>query len=225
MDNILILLGWGLFTATHIGLAMVPVRAALINRLGENRYRGLYSLIAILTFGFLIYSYVVAGSTEVVIYDGGTLNVVFSSINQLLMILAFILLFGSQTQKNPMGMVPTHPEPFGFTRITRHPQNMAFSIFGLAHLLTSKTIADFIFFGGFLIFGIVVSLHQDLKKTRLSETGFDSYIANTSTIPFIAILSGKQEFSKNEFRFGWIVISILVSVIARFLHPEILSKF
>lgn len=225
MDNFLILLGWGLFLATHVGLAMIPVRTPLIKLLGENRFRGLFSLIAILSFGFLIYTYAVAGSPEIELYGGGTLNVVFSSINQLLMILAFVLLFGSQSQKNPMGMVPTHPEPYGFTRITRHPMNMAFSLFGLAHLLTSKTTADFIFFGGFLVFGIVVSMHQDRKKINLSETGFDSFVAHTSILPFGAILTGKQAFSKGEFKWIWILAAVVVAVIARFFHPAILSKF
>ena len=54
----------------------------------------------------------------------------------------------------------------GIQRITRHPGNFAFALFGIGHMLSSPRVGDWIFFGGFVVYGIVSSMHQDRRDCR-----------------------------------------------------------
>ena len=44
------------FLATHF-VTSTPLRAALVNAMGEWPYRGLYSLVAFVTLGWMIWAY------------------------------------------------------------------------------------------------------------------------------------------------------------------------
>jgi len=224
MDIWLVVLGWVLFAGTHIGMGSVRFRSALIGKVGEQPFQGIFSLVALITFGFLIYAFVTAKPTEIVIFDYGQTNVVVSVISHLLMILALILLIGGFVNKTPMGMVDAEPKAFGITRITRHPMNMSFALFGLSHLLVNRTAADWIFYGGFVLYGYFGALHQDHKKLHLSGDALSEFIASTSIIPFVANITRQQPLKLGEVSKIGMIAGLIVAVIARLLHPDIFNK-
>ncbi|MCP4749480.1 MAG: hypothetical protein GY866_01170 [Proteobacteria bacterium] len=229
MEIWMLVLGWVLFGGTHIGLSALPLRTPMIEKMGDKGFQGIYSLISLATFGFLIYAYVVARPAVAAATEAGGQGTA-AILNQVLMLVAFILLFCGFMNKNPMGMVPTgaelaKPESAGMVRITRHPMNMAFALFGLAHVLTGTSSADWIFFGGFVVFSLLSSWHQDKKKVRLLGKEVGDFVANTSIIPFAAIVTGKQKFAFSEIRKAGILIAVVVAVVARALHPAIYSQF
>ena len=45
----------------------------------------------------------------------------------------------------PMGIVTVKAEAYGVTHITRHPRNMSFLLFGLAHMLVACRTLDWFF--------------------------------------------------------------------------------
>src|SRR5262245_22075388 len=62
MDPLLLVaLGFGLFAATHLGLAWPPVRQRLVARLGRWRFTLLFALVAWLTFGSAFATYAAHG--------------------------------------------------------------------------------------------------------------------------------------------------------------------
>ena len=145
----MVFLGWILFAGTHIGLSAEPIRSSLISKAGEKGFQGLYSLVALATFAFLITAFVLTDDEGLLVLAGGASASWMVHISNFLMLMALILLICGFTNPSPMGMAPTKPEAYGIIRITRHPMNMSFALFGLSHLLTNRTGADWIFYLGY----------------------------------------------------------------------------
>jgi uncharacterized membrane protein len=139
----------------------------------------------------------------------------------LLMLFAFILLFCGFANPSPLGMSSVKTEALGILRITRHPMNMSFALFGLAHILTNRYLEEWVFYLGFVIYGILSSIHQDGKKARQGGINFQSFLETTSILPFAAVISGKQPFKPGEISKKGFLIAIVVTVVVRVLHPSV----
>lgn len=216
MNVWMVLVAWILFAGFHIGLSAAPFR----DKMG-NGFQGLFSLTALVTFAFLIYSFVKTKAMGTLFIPVGSENQIIVGICNLLMILSFILLIGGFANRTPVGMGDNEIVAAGIVRITRHPMNMAFALFGLAHLLTNRYPGDWLFYGGFVIFGFLGALHQDQKKIKQRGEAMKTFINQTSIIPFVAILTRKQKFSFSELPKIAILIAIVVAVIARIFHPSV----
>jgi len=222
MQTWMVLLGWILFAGTHIGLSSKSIRSGLTAKMGEKGFQGLYSLIALITFGLLIAAFYVTKSPSEIIQTADSGYRATRYANNLLMLCSFILFFTGFTDRTPMGMAPAKAKAQGIVRITRHPMNMAFALFGLAHLLTSHSVADWYFYGGFVLYGYLGSAHQDAKKSRIAGQALSDFIAETSILPFGAIIKGKQPFKPGEISKIALLLGVVATVIARILHPGVL---
>src|SRR5665213_1412440 len=80
------------FVGLHFALSH-PWRAALVKALGEAGFMGVYSLVALATFGWMIWAFRAVGTQGRPLWNGG--NTVLWIIACLLTILALALLFGS----------------------------------------------------------------------------------------------------------------------------------
>lgn len=217
----MVLLGWIFFAGTHIGLSAEPVRSNLIGKMGEKGFQGIYSLIALLGFAILIAGYVISDASAEPVFDIASTASWMVHLSELIMFIAFILFFSGFITPSPTGMAPMEPEAKGIVRITRHPVNVAFALFGLSHVMTNRTPADWLFYLGFFLFGFLGSAHQDRKKIKQRGEKFNAFIETTSIIPFLAILSGKQKLKLSEISKIGILLAIIATVVARVLHPTI----
>lgn len=113
------------------------------------------------------------------------------------------------TPMKPNAVYPEdQPHVQSIIRITRHPVYNAISMISLACLLKSPYLVDMLFWSFPVVFPYIAAVQQDsrLKKLRLLPA---SYFEHTSTIPFMAVLKGKQSFDQtfNEtFTFGSIMM-------------------
>ncbi len=218
MEVWLIALGWALFGGTHIGLSTHPVRRFLASRLGPKAFLGVYSLLALLTFGLLIFFYTNVRPVGGIVLGWGMDHPALPRVSEVLGLLAFLLLFPGFLDRPPKSEVRGAREPYGITRITRHPMNMAFALFGLAHLLTNRHAGDWVFFGGFVLYGYLGSLHQDRKLARRARGALDSFLAATSIVPFAAILARRQSLRVGEISKVGLLLGLLAAVAARWSH-------
>ena len=218
------LTGWLLFAGFHIGLSAEPVRSQLVGKMGEKGFQGFYSLIALITFGLLIAGFVLSDTSAMPVFDAGAAVSWMGHIASLLMLLAFILLFAGFANPSPMGMAPTKLEAHGIIRITRHPMNMAFALFGLSHLLVNRLPVDWIFYLGFVLFGVLSSMHQDKKKIRQGGQDYQNFVDSTSILPFGAIVTGKQPLKLSEISKAGLLLGIVGTVVARILHPTMMAQ-
>ena len=218
---------WVLFGGTHIIGSSIPVRTFCINRIGTLGFKCIYSLVALATFLPLCYVFFTHKNEGILFFNPGYF---LQLLSQFLMLAAFVILLQALTTANPM---TTRAELFGryistghgIQRITRHPQNFAFGIFGLAHLLVNPYMGDWIFFGGFIAFGIVSAMHQDHRLRVMGHVQVKQFIDDTSAIPFAAILAGKQKLALDEYYPPALAAAVVLFILMRLLHPMIFGGF
>jgi len=226
-NEALILLWWFLFGGSHVMGSSIPVRTFVISRIGTLGYKIIYSLVALATFIQLCYVYFSHRHAGYLFYTAGYS---IKLLAQFIMLAAFIVLLQALVTGNPMttraelsGKFVLHGQ--GIQRVTRHPQNFAFGLFGLAHLLANPYVGDWIFFGGFIVYGIVSAMHQDRRQLATGPEEVKQFLADTSAIPFAAIISGKQRFAPGEYYPPALAAAIVLFILMRLLHPMFFGGF
>jgi uncharacterized membrane protein len=222
-----ILLWWLLFGGTHIGGSSLPVRNWLSQRFGLPGFKGLYSLVALSTFIPLCYIYFKNKHAGLHLFEPG---LGLQMITQVLMLLALIVLGQSLATTSPMTTQAEmtgrfRGQAWGIQRVTRHPQNFAFALFGFAHLLSNPYVGDWIFFGGFIVYGLLSALHQDRRTLATGPIEIQQFQDETSLVPFGAILAGKQRLAIWEYNGIALVVTMLCFVVLRFFHGRLFGGF
>lgn len=211
-----IVLLWAGFAGSHLLLSSLSVRRRLVGALGLPAFLGGYSLVAFAFFVPLVWVYFDhkhAGALLWAVPVGPGLRAAI----HVGMGVAFVLFASSFFQASPAGMAPAKPTPYGVTRITRHPQNMAIALFGLLHLVPNGSAADVAFFGGFVAFSVAGSWHQERRKIAEGAPGLAEFVAATPFFPFTGrgTLRGLRELSP------WaVVLGIGLTVLVRHFHPR-----
>ena len=214
--TVVILLLWLGFAATHIGLSSTPLRERLVARLGENPFRGVYSLISFAFFVPLIWVYFTHKHAGPWLWTLPT-DVPLLVVMYVGMAVAFILVIASLARPSPGAVVPGSATPQGVQRITRHPLFMGLALFGLLHLLPNSSTADIIFFGGFPVFSLIGGWHQDQRKLADGSVSYRRFYESTPFLPFTgaATLQGMREISP-----AIIAAGILATIIVRYFHAS-----
>jgi uncharacterized membrane protein len=179
------------FLATHL-VSSTPLRPALIQAMGEWPYRGLYSLVAFITLGWMIWAY--AQAPRELLWSGWRLLPLAG------MPVAFILLAcglaGNPTAVGGEAILRSEQPARGIVRITRHPVMWAIMIWSLAHLLARGDAKSTVFFGGFLALAALGTWSIDARKK--SDPAWPRLAGATSNIPFVAIAQGRNRMAWQE---------------------------
>ena len=78
-----------------------------------------------------------------------------------------------------------------------------------------------IFFGTFPALGILGGLHQDTRKIREPGQSYREFMAQTSFIPFAALIAGRTRFARADIPWTAISAGIVLTAIIVALHPLI----
>lgn len=172
------------FVGLHFAMSH-PLRAGLVARLGENGFRGLYSLVALGTFIWMVLAFRAVGPGEAPLWDGS--GDVLWAIATLLTLIASVLLVGSFIRN------PALPDPraashaaqgvHGVFHVTRHPMMRAFAMWAVAHVLVSPTPRQFVLCGAIAFLALVGAHMQDRKKAVLMGEAWAGWAAQTSYWP------------------------------------------
>ena len=207
------------FLASHLIISSSAVRARLISAVGDQPYRGIYSLVAAATLGPLIYEFARNKHAGPLLWYLRAVAPI-RWLAWILMLTALILFVGSFINPNPAGMAPGgSTEPRGILKITRHPSFVAFSLFGIAHMLMNGWAGDVIFFGLFPVLGIIGGMHQDQRKIRELGNSYRDFLAKTSFVPFAALLSGRVQWTNGDMPWVAIGAGLVLTVAILALHP------
>jgi uncharacterized membrane protein len=200
------------FLATHF-VTSTPLRPRLVGAFGEWPYRGVYSLIALVTLGWMIWAY--AQAPREPLWTG------MRQIPSFVMPWAFIVLACGYWRNPTMvgaDALLKNPDPArGMIRITRHPIMWALMLWAAAHILARGERAALIFFGGFFLLAALGTLLMDYRKR--SDPDRQRFAAVTSNIPFLAIVQGRNRVDWREI--GWKRPFLGLMLFAAFfqLHP------
>lgn len=212
--TIVILILWLGFAGSHLVLSSMPVRGLLVERFGEDKFRLLYTLLALAFFIPLVWVYFTHKHAGPGIW-GTPRGAVMVWIVSLGMVIGFVLLVAGLAHPSPASMSPGEPTTTGVYRLTRHPVFMAFAIFGLLHLLANGAAADVGFFGGFVAFALIGGWHQDQRKLASGDPRYSGFYEATPFLPFSggATLQGVKELPP-----AVLAVGIGLALVLRFFH-------
>ena len=227
MDPVLrVVLGFLLFALTHVGLGLPRVRGALVARLGRWRFTGLFSLVAWLTLGNAVHVYAThagegpAGLALGTSVGARALLVAAIALGVVFMTGAFAGYAGSPYALGGENV----REPRGLERVTRHPFFVGAMLLGGAHALLAPHRVGAVAMGSLALFAAFGAWFQDRKLLALRGQSYADYLASTSTIPFAAILAGRQRLVWGELPYRTLLLGIAVAWVLRAVHAHLFDR-
>jgi uncharacterized membrane protein len=201
----------------HIGIAGTSVRDAIVARIGDAPFRGLYSLLSIVVIVFLVRAWGVAATTPLW-YAPAWLRWVLVAV----MLVAFVLFVASVSRRNPTmvgGETAMTQPPRGIQRVTRHPMLWSFALWAAVHIIGDGDTAAIVFFGAFLVTALAGMPSIDAKLARRDPAVWQALSAATSIVPFAAIAQGRNRFVPSEIGWLTVLVGVVAWAITLGLHP------
>ncbi len=200
------------FLATHF-VSSTPLRGKLVAAIGEWPYRGLYSLLAFVTLGWMIWGYATAEHTH--LWTGPRTP------PYVVMPLVFVLLacgyWRNPTMVGADRLLKSEQPARGMIRITRHPIMWAIMLWAASHIVARGDSKAVVFFGGFLLVAALGTVLMDARKK--TNPDWARFAAVTSNVPFVAIAQGRNRIVWREI--GWLrpAIGLLLYFAVLAVHP------
>ncbi|MBS0223830.1 MAG: NnrU family protein [Proteobacteria bacterium] len=173
----LLIVGLILFLGIHTLTTLRGPRAVLIDRLGEGGYKGLYSVIAAIGLGLIVWGFGRYRADDYVqIWNPPA---ALRPVVHLLMLFAFVALAATYS---PAGKIKG---------LLRHPMLVAIKAWALAHLLANGDLGALVLFGAFLAWAvydrIAVKRRGDPGARNMALTWGDAIAVGVGIVAFIAM--------------------------------------
>jgi len=214
------------FAGSHIGLATHPIRSRLVARFGEPGFRAIFSCVAAISYSLLAVWYAdhrAGGPPGLALGESPVLRW------PLIALVAFgvVLIVGGFADYTggpyDLARPRTSRAPRGLERVTRHPFLMGVALFAGAHALLAPHRVGALLMLSLALLAVVGARHQDAKLRGLRGVQFADYLAQTSTVPFGAILAGRQRLAWRELPLGTLLFALGVAAALRAVHAEIFA--
>lgn len=206
--------------ALHL-LVAGPLRASLVGKLGEIRYRGLFSLLSIVSLGYLIWAYGQAPYVEF-----WPSSPVLALVPLLVMPVALLFLVASLRPTNPTlagpdmllkGSLPVA----GFTKVTRHPMLWAFTFWAGSHMVANGDAATLLLAGSVLVIALNGMRSIDRKRAAKFGQHWQVFVSKTSIIPFAAMAEGRQRITYRDIGGINILLAAILYAIILMFHAAL----
>ena len=184
-----LILGLILFLGVHsTRIVADDWRAAQRKRLGENAWKGIYSVVSLAGFGLIVWGFSLARQQPVVLWISPA---VMSQVAALLTLIAFVLLAAAYVPRNVIK-----------SRL-HHPMVLSVKTWALAHLLANGTLADLLLFGAFLGWAVACFITAR-KRDRAAGTQYPAGTAGATaaTVAVGAVVWALFAFWLHGFLFG-----------------------
>lgn len=214
MEGLISLLLAAIFwIATHNGFAGTDIRTRLVGKIGEVGFRIAYAVTSVIAIMMLVQAWEAAVAIPL-----------WSAPAWLRLILAAAMLpaflfFAAGLLRNPTavgGEALAGQQARGIQRITRHPMLWSFALWALVHVIGNGDLASLIFFGTFAISAFLGMPSIDRKLAARAPEAAARLRAETSIIPFGAILAGRNRLVLGEI--GWLAPVLALLGWAALLH-------
>jgi|SRR5579872_4380353 len=212
------------FLLIHFAVSGTRLRDAITARIGDGPYMGLFSLASIATLTWAGFAY--GGARHVADPVWWTATPATKWVQLGVTFAAFLLavpglLTPSPTSVRQEATLDRPDVARGMVRITRHPFLSGVALWASGHLLVNGDLASLILFGSLLVLSVFGPLSIDAKRRRALGPKWDAFAAQTSALPFAAILQGRQSLKIGEIGWWRIAIAIVLWVALVWAHPLI----
>lgn len=201
----------------HLGVAGSPLRGTLVARLGEGGYRGLFVLASLASIAFLIDAFEHAPRSVWWVAPQGLRWILV-----LLMLPACVWLVASLTTLSvkPEDAGTRRSEVRGVLRITRHPMLWSIALWAMVHILGNGERAATLFFGTFLVTTLAGMPSIDRKAAARAPQTWEKFAAETSILPYGAILAGRNRLVLREL--AWTLpLGLLLWLVLLWAHQRV----
>jgi uncharacterized membrane protein len=212
-DLLPLLLAAIFWIATHNGFAGTDIRTRLVGKIGEVGFRIAYAVTSVIAIMMLVQA-----------WEAAVAMPLWSAPAWLRLILAAAMLpaflfFAAGLLRNPTavgGEALAGQQARGIQRITRHPMLWSFALWALVHVIGNGDLASLIFFGTFAISAFLGMPSIDRKLAARAPEAAARLRAETSIMPFGAILAGRNRLVLGEI--GWLAPVLALLGWAALLH-------
>ena len=209
-----------LWVGVHIGIAGTAVRGRIAGQLGDNGFRGAFSLLSVVAISLLVVTWKAAPVVPL-----WSLPVAGGWAVVAIMLAAFVLFAGSVVRPNATSVgqeAALDREAAGIFRITRHPMLWSFALWGLCHVVSNGNVGSTLFFGAFALTALAGMPSIDAKIGARDPARFGVYARTTSIVPFAAILAGRNRLVMAELARP-ALIGLVAWGLLLYAHPYIIG--
>lgn len=165
----MLILGLVLFLGAHsVRMFAEGWRTRTIARLGEQGWKGLYSVVSLIGFALIIWGYAQARQHPVVLWSPPA---ALKHLNSLFTLLAFIGVTAAYVPRNSIK-----------ARL-HHPMILGVKLWAFGHLLATAKLADAVLFGAVLLWAVL-----DFRAARQRDRAQDTVHAPGALIPTLVVL-------------------------------------
>jgi uncharacterized membrane protein len=206
-----------LFVGGHFVLSHV-LRRPLTAAAGDGGFRGIYTLVAFVGLGWMIWAHKTAPYVALWGDPAWARHLLL-----LIMLVAVFFFIVGMTSPSP-GVVGAEKVPMnydgglGIHAIVRHPGLWGFGLWGIGHLIANGDVASVILFGGIALLAFGGMPGIDARKGRDFSEAYGRFAAHTSNIPFAAMAAGKVRLDWSKIGLWRIALAIVVYVVLLFAH-------
>jgi uncharacterized membrane protein len=209
------------FVGSHVVLGSTPLRGAIVGAVGANAFRGIFSLVALVTLVWVIFAYRAAPTVE--LFDPGT---GMKHISLTAMIVACLFVTTGYSRRNPTMFNATREaavQSSGIIAVTRHPLMWAIAIWGVVHMAANGDAASWLLFGGMVVLAMGGAALLDRKKKAELGAAWEGLAARTSFVPFVALISRRAHVTLGEI--GWIRLAagLVLYAVLLWAHPLVIG--
>lgn len=210
------------FLGIHLLISGTRVRDALTGAIGQGPYMGLFSLASVAALVWLGFAYAAARGPNDAVYWSATPLTKWIQLG--LTLVAFLMIVPGLATPNPTsvrqeGQLEKPDAAKGILRITRHPFLWGVAIWAAGHLMVKGDAASLVLFGSLGALAILGTPSIDAKRKRALGAKWDAFAAQTSAVPFAAILQGRQKLDLAEIGWWRLAMGVIVWGALVFAHP------
>ena len=208
------------FVASHILVSGTRLRDRLVGRLGERPFQAAFSVLSLLLIWWLVKAY--QGAPHVGLWETGA-GVRHGALA--VMFVASILLATGVSFTSPTGvdLGGGLKAPAGIIKVTRHPVMWGIGLWALVHVAANGNAAGVILFGALAGLAFVGAHFIDVKKRRLMGEEWSRFEAETSFIPFAALIGGRTRLDARDFCVWRLIAGVTLFALLILAHGPVIG--